>query len=224
MEQATPIRTSPRRDKRAKSVTQPSVASSRGKKKNDNTPPQLVAESQSQSLLSPAKASSTAQGAPLLSVIHENEEFQITHGTYFPSDKSESNDDDDDVPDIANHMRDEALLNFFDNNKNEQEADREEMGEGLEDLNDYSSDQFSLNEHRHYFMDRTAISSQNPLAVEFVYMLEVETLTRDSGAHGLTDAKKLIHSKHILELIHQIPTNHFSEFRLREGMINVILY
>jgi len=36
-------------------------------------------------------------------------------------------------------------------------------------------------------------------------------LTRDSGTRGLTDVKKLLHSKYI-ELIRQIPTNHFSEF------------
>lgn len=72
---AIPIRTSPHRDKRAKSVTQPSVASSqRKKKKNDVTPSQLVVESQS--LLSPE--ASDAQGAPLLSVVHENVESQIT--------------------------------------------------------------------------------------------------------------------------------------------------
>ena len=212
----TPNRTSPRRDKTTKSATQLSVPSSRGKKKKADTPSQLVAESQS--LLSPPDASST-QGAPLLSVIHENVESQITHGTNFPSDKSESSDDGNGVDGIANNMSDEALLNFFDNNENEEEVDREEMAEGLEDLNDYSSDKFSVNERRHYFMDRAAISSQNRAAVEFVYMVEAETLTRDSGTHGLNDVKKLLHRKYI-ELIRQIPTNHFSEFRLREGMID----
>ena len=111
-EHATPIRTSPRRDKTAKSVTQPSVTSSRGRKKKHDTPSQLVAESQS--LLSPADASSTQGAPPLLSVIHENIESQITHGTNFPSDKSKSSDDDDDddddgVPDgIANNMSDDS--------------------------------------------------------------------------------------------------------------------
>ena len=213
---ATPNRTSPRRDKTTKSSTQLSVPSSRGKKKKADTPSQLVAESQS--LLSPPDASST-QGAPLLSVIHENVESQITHGTNFPSDKSESSDDGNGVDGIANNMSDEALLNFFDNNETEEEVDREEMAEGLEDLNNYSSDKFSVNERRHYFMDRAAISSQNRAAVEFVYMVEAETLTRDSGTRGLTDVKKLLYSKYI-ELIRQIPTNHFSEFGLREGMID----
>lgn len=218
---ATPIRiwTSPRRKTKSVTVTQRSVASSRGKKKTADTPSQLVAESQS--LLSPPDASSTQGGAPLLSIIHENVQSQITHGTNFPSDKGESSDDDDGVDGIANNMSDEALVNFFDNNENEEEEDVnvEEMVEGLEDLNDYSSDQFSLNERRHYFMDRAAISSQNRAAVEFVYMVEAESLTRDSGTRGLTDVKKLLHSKYI-ELIRQIPTNHFSEFGLREGMID----
>jgi hypothetical protein len=68
-------------------------------------------------------------------------------------------------------------------------------------------------------MDRAAISSHNRAAVEFVYMVEAETLTRDSGTRGLNDVKKLLHMKYI-ELIRQIPTNHFSEFGLREGMID----
>ena len=121
---ATPIQTSPRRDNTAKSVTQqPSVALSQGKKKKADTSLQLVAESQSR-LLSPAADAPSTQGAPLLSVIHENVESQITHGTNFPSDKSESNDDDDGAPNgIANNMSDEALLNFFENNENDKEVD-----------------------------------------------------------------------------------------------------
>jgi hypothetical protein len=120
---ATPIQTSPRRDNTAKSVTQqPSVASSQGKKKKADTSLQLVAESQS--LLSPAADASSTQGAPLLSVIHENVERQITHGTNFPIDKSESSDDDNGAPNgIANNMSDEALLNFFENNENDEEVD-----------------------------------------------------------------------------------------------------
>ena len=92
-----------------------------------------------------------------------------------------------------------------------------EMAEGLDDLNDYSSDHFSLNERRHFFMDRHSISSHNRIAVEFVYMLEAETLTRGSGTVGRDDVKKLCHSKYI-ELIRQIPANHFAEFGLREAM------
>ena len=206
----TPTRTSPRR---TKSVTQPSVASSRrGKKKTDDTPSQLLAESQS--LLSPADASSSQGAPPLLSVVHENVESQITHGSDFPSDNSESSDEDGG----ANNMSDEALANFFENNENEEEVDRDELAEGLEDLNDYSSDKFSVNERRHYFMDRAAISTQNRAAVEFVYMVEAETLTCDSGTRGLNDVKTLLHRKYI-ELIRQIPTDHFGEFGLREGMI-----
>jgi hypothetical protein len=144
---ATPLRTSPRRDKTAKSVTQlPSVASSRGKKKMADTPSQLVAESQS--LLSPAAAASSTQGAPLqgaplLSVTHENVESQITHGSNFPSDKSESSDDDDGVPNgIANKMSDEAILNFFENNENDEEVDRVEMADGLEHVDSMMSRNF----------------------------------------------------------------------------------
>ena len=226
---ATPLtRTSPRRDKRAKNPhTQPSVASKTTTRAN--TPSQLVAESQS--LLSPVQEDdeepSTTLGK-LLSVRKENVESQLTRDTDFPGDGSEpsgNEDDDDDDEDggvaaMADRMGEDALLNFFENNVQEEERDAlNEIGAGLDDLNDYSSDQFSLNERRHYFMDRVAISTQNRAAVEFVYMVEAETLTRDSGTRGLTDVKKLLHSKYI-ELIRQIPTNHFSEFGLREAMID----
>jgi hypothetical protein len=223
----TPLsrRTSPRRPSAKKSVsagatggtgTSPRPPRPSPKSISADNSSQLIAESQSLLFLSPADASAT------LSVVHENVESQITHGTNFPSDKSESTSDDDDsvpVAIIADNMSNEALLNFFENNENEEEVDRDKMAEGLEDLNDYSSDRFSVNERRHYFMDRAAISSQNRAAVEFVYMVEAETLTRDSGTRGLNDVKALLHSKYI-ELIRQIPTNHFSEFGLREGMID----
>jgi hypothetical protein len=47
-----------------------------------------------------------------------------------------------------------------------------EMADGLDDINEYSSDKFSVNERHQYFMDRAAISSHNRAAVEFVYMVE----------------------------------------------------
>ena len=91
------------------------------------------------------------------------------------------------------------------------------MEEGLEDLNDFSLDQFILNEHHHIFIDQVQISSQNRAVVEFVYMVEAETLTCNLGTCGLCDVKKLLHSKYI-ELICQIHSNRFSKFRLRETM------
>ncbi len=67
----------------------------------------------------------------------------------------------------------------------------------VDDLNDYSSDQFSINERVSYFMDRAAITANNRAAVEYVYMIEAETLARGSGTRGLDDVKKLLHSKYI---------------------------
>ena len=67
-------------------------------------------------------------------------------------------------------------------------------------------------------MDRSPITSSNRQAVEFVYMIEVETLTRGSGTHGLDDVKKLLHSKYT-SLIRQISSGYFAEFGLYEKMI-----
>ena len=88
----------------------------------------------------------------------------------------------------------------------------------VDDLNDYSSDQFSINERVSYFMDRAAITAINRASVEYVYMVEAETLTRGSGTRGLDDVKKLLHSKYV-SLIRQIPSGQFGEFGLREKMI-----
>jgi hypothetical protein len=116
-------------------------------------------------------------------------------------------------------LDDTADDNLFESNVDDDEFDRlaAEMGEGLEELNDYSSDQFSLNERRHYYMERVPITSRNRAAVEFVYMVEAETLTRDAGTRGLGDVKTQLLSKYN-ELIRQIPSHHFSEFGLREDM------
>ena len=112
----------------------------------------------------------------------------------------------------------EDLLVFFNNNDND-DADAGAMDDGVDDLNDYSSDQFSINERVSYFMDRAAITTNNRASVEYVYMIEAETLTRGSGTRGLDDVKKLLHSKYV-SLIRQIPNGQFAEFGLREKMID----
>ncbi len=66
-----------------------------------------------------------------------------------------------------------------------------------------------------YFMDRAAIATNTRAAVEYVYIIEAETLTRGSGTRSLDDVKKLLHSKYV-SLIRQIPSGHFGEFGMRE--------
>ena len=110
---------------------------------------------------------STTQGI-LLSAVKGNVESQLTHGSNFPSsdksessDKSQSSEDDDEDGVITNGISADALVNFFDNNDNELDLDLAKMEEGLGNLNDYSSNQFNLNEHCHCFMDWAVITSQN---------------------------------------------------------------
>ena len=137
------------------------------------------------------------------------------------SSKSSSSGDAADPDDAAEHgdVDAEEFEKFINNNDNENDdVDVGAMNEGLDDLNDYSSDRFSINERVSYFMDRAPITTTNRAAVEFVYMIEAETLTRGSGTRGLDDVKKLLHSKYI-SLIRQIPSGHFAEFGLREKMI-----
>lgn len=112
----------------------------------------------------------------------------------------------------------EAFDKFFHNNNDNENDVIDGVANELDDLNDYSSDQFGINERVSYFMDRAAITANNRAAVEYVYMIEAETLTRGSGTRGLDDVKKLLHSKYI-SLIRQIPSGQFGEFGLHEKMI-----
>ena len=112
-----------------------------------------------------------------------------------------------------------AFDNFLHNNDDiENDAMEVSVMNEADNLNDYSSDQFSINERVSYFMDRAAIMTNTCAAVEYVYIIEVEKLTRGSGTHGLDDVKKLLHSKYV-SLIRQIPSGQFGEFGLREKMI-----
>jgi hypothetical protein len=137
------------------------------------------------------------------------------------SSKSSSSGDAADPDDAAEHgdVDAEEFEIFFNNNDNENDdVDVGAMNDGRDDLNDYSLDQFSINERVSYFMDRAAITTTNRAAVELFYMIEAETLTRGLGTRGLDDVKRLLHSKYI-SLIRQIPSGHFAEFGLHEKMI-----
>lgn len=133
------------------------------------------------------------------------------------------NDDEEKSVDPSVHDAAVAdIENFFDgqndNNNNDDHGNIPGMRDGLDDLNDYSSDQFSLSERRSYFMDRQVITAQNRSAVEFVYMIEAESLTRQGGTKGKAEVKTILYSKYI-ELIRAIPSSHFGEWGLREAMI-----
>ncbi len=88
----------------------------------------------------------------------------------------------------------------------------------VDDLNNHPSDQFSINKRVSYFMNRAAITANTCVAVEYVYMIKAEKLTRGSVTRGLDDVKKLLHSKYV-SLIRQIPSGQSGEFGLREKMI-----
>jgi hypothetical protein len=68
------------------------------------------------------------------------------------------------------------------------------MGHGLRDLNDYSADQFSLDERHSFYLERQLILSNNHAAVEFIYMLKAESLVHSSQTLNTPDLKKAVHS------------------------------
>ena len=243
--QAAVQRTSPRRQKRQKSPLSKSLRAASTRNNRNGTPSQAVTESQT--LLSPDSQESTGISLSSANNVNvesqitvetgfpsdksdSDDDYSVSSGERASATATVANNDAVvDVGAVVTVGADQnscAVANatggeLVGGNNNEEDVDFDLLAADLEnvdgELNEYSSDQFSLNERRHYFMDRAPISSQNRAAVEFVYMVEAETLTRDSGTRGLGDVKKLLHSKYI-ELIRQIPSNQFGEFGLREAM------
>jgi hypothetical protein len=84
-------------------------------------------------------------------------------------------------------------------------------------ITEYTSDQFEINERRSYYMERVPITSDNRQVVEFVYMMEADTIVRSQNTLCKPElATKLLDKyKH---LILAIPANHFGEAGLNEAM------
>jgi hypothetical protein len=162
-----------------------------------------------QSLLSPepSKESQESAGATV-DLVQVNVESQLTHGTDFPSNKSVGDNDSessDEVNGIAVRNSNTTCVtlrtadNLFDIHGSEGDL-HDKMEDSLGELNDYSADQFSLDEHCDFYLERQLSSSNNCTAVEFIYMFEAESWVRSSGTRSLPDLKKAMHSKYF-ELI-----------------------
>lgn len=135
-------------------------------------------------------------------------------------------DDNDNVVENGNNNNEEDLNpNFFDNSgvgfndDDDDDDDNEHEHDGMHGFS--SGEDFPTNERCSYYMDRATITSSNRQAVEFVYMIEAETLCRGENTMKLAELKTKIFNRY-KALIRAIPSSRFSEFGLQEKMVTKI--
>ena len=91
--------------------------------------------------------------------------------------------------------------------------------EDIEDfaITEFTSDEFEVNERCRYYMDNIPISSDNRAAVEFVYMIEADTIVRSQNTLRKPElAAKLLEI--YKQLISLIPPGRFGECGLQAAM------
>jgi hypothetical protein len=104
---------------------------------------------------------------------------------------------------------------FFEHgNDHDDDDDDEETG----DINDYSADEYPINERTSHFMDRVNISTSNCAAVECVYMVEAFTLVRDQKQMKRLQVAEKVQAKY-WQLITAIPISTFADTTLKPKMI-----
>ena len=85
-------------------------------------------------------------------------------------------------------------------------------------INFYSATEYPINERVSYFMGRIPITSTNRMAVETVYMIEAYTIVRSAKTMKKPDVAMKVQATY-KELINLIPTNRFSDFGLKDKML-----
>ena len=116
-------------------------------------------------------------------------------------------DDEDEVQNEADEGN-----NVFNVNDND---DFEDDSDGMHGFS--SGNEFTVTERCSFYMDRALITSNNRQAVEFVYMIEAETLCRGENTMKLPELKEKIFNRY-KALIRAIPATRFGEAGLREQM------
>ena len=91
--------------------------------------------------------------------------------------------------------------------------------EDIEDfaITEFTSDEFEVNERCRYYMDNIPISSDNRAAVEFVYMIEADTIVRSQNTLRKPELAAKLLEKY-KQLISLIPPGRFGECGLQAAM------
>ena len=127
--------------------------------------------------------------------------FGATHS----DDSSRDSNTHDDVEDASS-----GKIHAYNNN------DRDDRS-GT-DINDYSANNFPLNERVDYFMERRTISSTNRAAVEAAYIIEALTLVRSAATMKKPDVALKVQETY-KNLIDAIPNNRFADIGIKSKML-----
>ena len=117
---------------------------------------------------------------------------------------SEANDDDDD--DGGGKMAASNIIFTGDD------------GSDTGSMNDYSANNYPLNERVSFFMERRAIASNNRAAVEAAYIIEALTLVRSAATMKKPDVALKVQETY-KSLIHAIPNNRFADDGIKTKML-----
>jgi hypothetical protein len=96
----------------------------------------------------------------------------------------------------------------------EEDDDDDYGGTGI---TEFTSDQFEVNERCSYYMNRVPISHENRKAVEFVYMIEADTIVRSQNTLSKPELAVKLLEKY-KQLIAAIPANRFGDDGLKATM------
>jgi len=85
-------------------------------------------------------------------------------------------------------------------------------------ITEFTSDEFEVNERCSYYMGRGPITTENRAAVEFVYMIEADTIVRSQNTLRKPELAVKLLEKY-KQLIEAIPVDRFGSFGLRNTML-----
>jgi hypothetical protein len=196
--------------------------------------PPVINESQideSQPLLSPEAPVEVINTTGRRTIV----ESQLTTSTGLGDDFLSSSDDNEDEADdgnggigrngngggIGGDGNDEDgndLTNFFDSNSGGDGFD-DQSNDGMHGFS--SGNEFEINERCSYYMDRAPITSGNRQAVEFVYMIEAETLCRGENTLKRPELAEKNFQRY-KSLIRKIPISRFGQYGLQDSMLTRI--
>lgn len=112
---------------------------------------------------------------------------------------------------------DSDISSVDDNNKDAEKltGDEDDIDFGI---TEFTSDEFEVNERCSYYMNRGPITTENRAAVEFVYMIEADTLVRSQNTLRKPELAVKLLEKY-KQLIEAIPVDRFGSYGLRNIML-----
>ena len=138
-----------------------------------------------------------------------NDEYEVEE-----EEEDEDEDEDEDKAVGGTHRKTPAR----DVDDDDDDSSTKLSKEDVSSINDYSADEYDVDERTYHFMGKIPINSSNRAAVEAVYMLEAYTLVKDQKQMRRLQVAERVRSKY-RELIDNIPNSRFSKNALKANMV-----